>query len=484
VKKRLCSKTAKITFLMIAVSMVLSSCVQAQPRLENQNSIQVSKKEPVPVNATEAKSEASTPKEQELVKSLDDLYRSYRSLKILKNGENTAYDVSKSLGYLFGDLLSKVQEVDMSVQEEDKQLKEFDYNYYDYRLKFEGAADILFTLKRNVFHFEGEKQLYVLWGDSKPLWDNLTFDNKSNSADIREEKTKVMGKACEEDVDGDGKNENIELTYERGKSEDFKGDLTLSINASKTIVLKGEEWFTKPFRSIGEMPEIRFQQEQNGRNKAILVIFSWATNGVGSTGVINAYKYVNEHIREVKVEEAERIIQYKGKDMVSVSFPALQRTMSVKIDTDAFKRFLGEKDSLKQFLEVKDTFSSHPLWYPVKDYNGNGQAELCSVSILRWPPLALCRLLTYYKYENGKLKPAQVFVTSAYSDNEKKTYLTEAIFGLIHLNGFVTIGDKGIMDENFKPSYDYTPSEIKGSLEELQKDKILKLKGDRLYINY
>ena len=107
---------------------------------------------------------------------------------------------------------------------------------------------------------------------------------------------------------------------------------------------------------------------------------------------------------------------------MKVSFPTLNRSIDLKIDTDEFKRFLGEKDSFKQQLEAKDTFYSHPLWYTLEDYDGDGQPDLCSVSILRCPPLALCRLHTYYKYENGELKPVQVFAAFTSTDNPLPPY--------------------------------------------------------------
>lgn len=344
----------------------------------------------------------------ELIRSLDDLYSSYHSLKIQKNGEDAVYDADKALVYIFGDMLSKVEELDMNLQEEGELTEGFDYTYWDYRLQFEGAADIFFTLEGNVFHFDGETQLYTLWGDSKPLWDSLVFDNGNQAVNITKEKIQVMVKNYAEDVNGDGIDENIELSYERVVREDLKGDLTVSINGSKATALKDEEWFTKPYRTIGEMPKIKFQQEQNGKRKAVLLIYSWATNGIGSTGVINAYEYVEGDIREVKIKDAERVIKYMGENNVNVSFPALNSSIDLKIDTDEFKRFLGEKGSFKQQLEAKDTFYPHPLWYTVEDYDGDGQPELCSVSILRCPPLALCKLHTYYKYENGELKPVQV----------------------------------------------------------------------------
>lgn len=468
----------RIILLFAIMLIFITGCQDA-----NNAPVQVSKEEePLAANTVKVEPEASIPKEQELVRSLDDLYRSYHTLKIQKYGESTVYDVVKPLEYTFADMLSKVRRIDMESPEGEKLSREFDYEHYDYRLKFEGAVDMLFTLKGNVCHFEGEKQLYFLWGDSKPLWESLAFDNGNRSADIIKDKIRVMVNCYQEDVDGDEKSENIELAYERSKSEDFRGDLILSINGSKTIVMKSEEWATEPYHTIGAMPDIWFQQEQNGKSKAVLVIYSWATNGIGSTGVINAYKYANKNIAGIEVKEAKRIVGYNGKDTVSVSFPALRRTTDIKIDIKAISDLPGEKESLKQLMEMKNT-DAHPLWYIVGDYNGDGKTELCSVALFRWQPIASCRLYTYYTFENGKLRPVQAFVTPPYND-DKITYLREVILDLIHSNGYLTIGDKGIMDESFKPGYDYTPEETKRTIDELQHDKILKLMGDRLYINY
>lgn len=442
--------------------------------------------EPLPADtaATATGIEEGMPEAGGRIKSLDDLYSDYHSLKIKKKGDNTVYDAVKPLEYVFADMLSKVWAMDTSTPEGAKRAKEFDDGYYDYRLIFEGAEDILFTLEGNVLHFEGEEQRYILWGNSKALWDSLVFDAGDNSAAIPEERIRVMVNTCKEDLDGDGKDENIELAYERGKNGSLNGDLTLYINGAAASIMKDEGWATKPYPSIGEMPGICFQQEQGGKSKAVLVIYSWATNKIGSTGVINAYRYSDGHIAEVKLKEAEHIIKYKGDDMASVSFPSLRRTANVKIDPMTLGMLSNGKASPRQELEAKDTFYPHPLWYIVKDYNGDGQAELCGHYLLRWPPFSLCSLYIYYKYENGELEPVQVFTPFLYGDDERRIYLKSSIFDLIGFKGYLAAGDRGIADESFMPAYDYTPDEIKDVLKELQKDKILKAEGDRLYINF
>ena len=440
--------------------------------------------EALPVDTAVAGALEGLPEGTGQIRSLDDLYSSHHALKIEKKGDSAVYDAVKPLEYVFADMLSKVETVDTNTPEGKKKQDEFDYGDYDYKLKFDGAADILFTLEGNVLHFEGEKQLYILWGDSKPLWDRLVLDAGDKSAEIPGERIRVMAKTCREDIDGDGKEENIELAYERGKSEGLDGDLTLYINGSAAPVMKNEGWATKPFHSIGGMPEICFQQEKGGKAKAVLVIYSWVTNKIGSTGVLKAYRYAGGHVNEAMPKEAGHIVKYKGGDMVSVSFLSLGRTADVKIDPTTLGMLSNGGASPKQELEARDTFNLHPLWYTVKDYNGDGQAELCGNYLLRWPPFSLCNMYVYYKYENGELEPVQVFIPYSYSDDERMIYLKSSIFDLIEFKGYLAVGDSGIADESFKPGYDYAPDEIKGVLKELQEDKILKAKGERLYIDY
>lgn len=380
--------------------------------------------------------------------------------------------------------MSKVEEVYSDTPEGEKQIRDFNFDNYDYRLKFEGAKDILFARESNAVWFEGEKRLYFLWGSADNLWDSLVFDDAGNTVDICGEKIRVMTNVYNEDVDGDGKAENIELIYERGRSEDFKGDLIISINGSKAFVMKGYDWFTKPYYTILQMPEIKFLPEQGGKRKAVLVIYTWATNGIGSTGDVNAYSYTDGHISEIRINDAERNIKYKGDNIVNIEFPAFNRSTDVLIDTEHFMGFFGDKESFKQELESKEAFLPHPLWYTVNDYNGDGQEDLCCVSVLSSYPFSLCSQYSYYEYEGGELDPVQAFVVSFNTDDERKYYLKDHILILIHQKGYLTIADSGVAEENVKPPYDYTPDEIFGMLEELQKDNILEIKGDRLYIDY
>lgn len=229
-----------------------------------------------------------------------------------------------------------------------------------------------------------------------------------------------MSNSYKEDLDGDGKDENIELIYERGKSEELKGSLMLSINGTKSVVME-DEWFTMPYYLIGQMPKIEFLQEQNGKSKVLLVIYSWVTNGsVGSTGEIRAYKYVNGHISDVEIKNVERIIKYKGDNIVNVHFPSFERNIDFRGNPEKIKMFLERENISEQQLETIDTYDSHPLWYLVKDFNGDGQEELCCVSDPYIPMMDMCKEYTYYKYEQGELKPVQVYVIPLYYDNDKK----------------------------------------------------------------
>lgn len=421
---------------------------------------------------------------QDIVNSLDDLYRSMHTLKIQKNGESTVYDTARPLVFIFSDMLSKVEEVYPDTPESIEKIKDFDYQHYDFRLKFDGAKDILFTREGNALRFEGEKKVYYLWGSADSLWDSLIFDDSNKTVDIDGEIIQLMSNAYDEDLDGDGKAETIELVYERGKTEDFKGNLVVRINDSEAVVIEGDEWYTKPYRTIGGMPEIWFLQEENGNSKALLVIYSWATNGIGSTGIINAYKYANGHISDVEVKDTVGIIKYKGDNVVNIGLATLNKNIDIKIETKEIIKFFRDEDSFKQEIEADHTREPHPLWYLTKDYNGDGQGDLCCEAVIRMYPFALFKLYSFYEYENGEIRPVQVCINALSADDERKSYLMEYIFDVITLKGYLTIVDNGIAEDEIQPPYDYMPDEIKGMLEELEKDKILKLKGDRLYVDF
>lgn len=422
--------------------------------------------------------------EHEPVNDLDDFFKVFRPLKIQRKGDSTDYVASESLVYTFGDMISKVGTVDTDAPEGRKLAEGFDYDYYDYRLKFDGTRDILFTREWNVFHFEGEKRLYVLWGSADPLWGSLVFNASNNSVVIDGEKIRVMANVYTEDLNGDGKVEDIELVYVRHKSEYEKGDLIISINGSRAAVMEGygTDMFIRPYRTVLQMPEIKFLPERDGKSKAVLVVYTWATNGVGSTGVVNAYRYVNGDIREIKIIDTERVLEYKGDNIVNVNYPAYDRSIDLIFDAgDLIGSYYKDEETFIQRLEG---CGKHPLWYLVNDFNGDGRDDLCCVSFLLDYPFVFCSEYSYYEYGDGVIKPVQVYADLSGTDDEKMAYLKGYIFDLIHHKGYLAIGDNGIADENFQPYRECTPDEIKAAMEELQKDGILERKGARLYINY
>ncbi len=120
----------------------------------------------------------------------------------------------------------------------------------------------------------------------------------------------------------------------------------------------------------------------------------------------------------------------------------------------------------------------------VGDYNGDGHQDLFCESIIRIHPFTLFKLYSFYSYEGGEIRPVQVFINPCSTDDERKSYLKEFIFDVITLRGSLTIGNNGIIEEEIRPLYDYTADEIDMMLEELQRERILKPKGDRLYVDF
>ena len=425
---------------------------------------------------------AETAGERDLISDFADFYKKWRPLKIRKYGDDTDYDASEPLVYTIVDMISKSETVDVDTPEGKKQAEDFDCDHYDYRLKFEGARDILFAKKGNVFHFEGKKNLYVLWGSAGPFWESLIFDTGNNAVDIDGEKIRVMSRTYAEDLDGDGKAEDIGLVYERYKSDYGKGDLVLSVNGSKIAAAEGygTDMFTSPYRTIMEMPEVRYLDEQDGKSKALLAVYTWATNGVGSTGVVNAYRYVNGDIREVEIIDAERVLEYKDDNIVNVSYPAFGRSFDLKLDEDFIGLYYKDEET---FIQRLDGYGPHPLRYHVNDFNGDGRDDLCCVSYLLDYPKVLCTEYIYYEYEDGAIKPVQVYACSSDID-EKMPYLKGYIIDRLNFKGYLDIGNNGIEDGNLQPYQECTPDEINSAVRELLKDGILVRKGDRLYVCY
>ena len=95
----------------------------------------------------------------------------------------------------------------------------------------------------------------------------------------------------------------------------------------------------------------------------------------------------------------------------------------------------------------------------------------------------LCTEYIYYEYEDGAIKPVQVYACSSDID-EKMPYLKGYIIDRLNFKGYLDIGNNGIEDGNLQPYQECTPDEINSAVRELLKDGILVRKGDRLYVCY
>ena len=92
--------------LMFSISLIMTGCEDSNVALisaagyQNQETLftEASEKETIAaLNNVQAESEAGKDTDQNLVRSLDDLYKSYRSLKIQRSSESTVYDAAKPL---------------------------------------------------------------------------------------------------------------------------------------------------------------------------------------------------------------------------------------------------------------------------------------------------------------------------------------------------------------------------------------------------
>ena len=233
-----------------------------------------------------------------------------------------------------------------------------------------------------------------------------------------------MRNAFKEDLDGDGNAEDIELFYERGKNLDLHGSLYISINKSKVLIME-EDWFTMPYRIVGEMPKVSFLKEKNGNSKAVLVIYSWATNGVGSTGELYAYKFTDGQISELTVKEPEKIMTYNGNDILDIKYPELNKNFDLRVDPILYKQIHGTEENAEKHPIINDIFSFHTLWYIVNDFNGDAVEELCRVSIPYKTPIDYCYEYIYYEYEKGEIKPVQAIYAPTYGEDKKNASVTK-----------------------------------------------------------
>jgi len=319
--------------------------------------------------------------EQDLVSSMADFYRVYRSLRIQRKGDDRSYKAIEPLGNKIADMLSKADGIEMTVNE--CQGIDIDNGGYDYLLHFDGAKDIGLNLESGTYGFEGEAQRYLLWGDSKAFWDSLEFDATSETVALTEETVVIMTRTYFEDLDGDGREEKLTLSYESDGTESNWGTLYLRLGQFRESLLSGEDWFIYPYRTMGGMPDLAFLPNPDTGEKAAVVLYTWATNGVGSTGEAYIYRYENRELMRRDIGEHEITMRLMDSG-IELALPELKQTFNVVLDAQEYSDWLNRQMLSSGSYVEADLFDPHILGYTIMDYNGDGTAEVCAEALLMY----------------------------------------------------------------------------------------------------
>ena len=174
---------------------------------------------------------------------------------------------------------------------------------------------------------------------------------------------------------------------------------------------------------------------------------------------------------------------YNGNDILDIKYPELNKNFDLRVDPILYKQIHGTEENAEKHSKINDIFSFHTLWHIVNDFNGDAVEDLCRVSIPYKTPIDYCYEYIYYEYEKGELKPVQAIYAPTYGE-DKKNALLVYIYSLINSDGYFSIEENGIVNQEMQLNYEYTYDEITETLEELKKEKILTIKGDRAYINF
>ncbi len=478
-------KTLKTFIIFLSCFLILTSCDNdntVSNILKNGNPPSLSNE----TTAPSASGDGSENIQSTSIKSLSDLFNSEHTLKIQKSGDSKYHDASTLLTYVIADLLSKATEIDPASSGASELIKGYDMQKYDYRLQFTGAKDILVSTKDNMVHFDGEKALYGFWGDTSKLWENIKIDSQSDAMDLNDKGFETMVKSYKEDL-GDGKKTDIDLVYRAGTNSDFKGDLLLRIGDKDVTVFDDLPWQIRPVSTMNTPPQIDLLTQKSKKNRLIIVSFTCLTSGYGQTGEIFAYNYKNGNIESVDLLAPETNFKYSQGNTYTAEFPEINSSQNVKFDADEYKKHLDKNTTLKDLLSNKDVFYNQPFSFLIKDYNGDGVKELCSMSSLTFETtinMSMGIQYTYYTCDNDKIKPLKIIIAPPFDEKDKSALSERDILEAMFDHGKITFGDGGIEDSWYVQSEDYAKNQVIDTVNKLLSSKQFKKQGKNIFVNF
>lgn len=472
-------KLCKVLFLGLTVTIFSTSCSNNSNNKTPEVSSTVSYSTPqIDSTADPKESTVST-----IADSFETFFRGDRFVRLQKSGEETVYEGSDTLSYAINDMFHKLIPVDM---EKDLKMKNFDYDKYDYRLKFNGSLDILFSMETNTVHFEDKKEVYRFWGTSDDFWKSLKYDKEKKSVDVDENKLDTQKYTIKDDIDGDQKADEISLIYRKVNTTEVKGDIILKINNVETEVYKGVAWQVYPSLTISKAPAINIISGNDAKNKVVAITTTIETSE-GSRADVLAFSYNKTSIEYVSIKEPDVSFTYEGKGIVKAYFPQIGSNVNVEFDEEAYKPFLGNDNTFKSVFEDKNRFSNNPLAFSVKDYNGDGKTEIACISSLKFEGalgMSMGTLYTFYTSGDTNLKPIKAIIAPPYNENKKVNQVIGNVYDALINYGNLVMGKEGINDPNLKLFEEVNKEQENKVVNELISSKYLKVENGKLYINY
>lgn len=480
----------------ISLSLIIMSLLTSCSSNGNSNTDKTSSNPSATVSSAKPSDTDTGNTAANAINNFEGIFARSHTMKIKKNGDEKYYDASKSLTFAVADLFSKVLEADSS----SKEVQGYDMQKYDYLIQFDGAKDILFSVKDNLAHFDGETKIFKIWGDSSNLWNNIKTQIQSNTADLDEKGLEIMEKSYKFDLNGDNTPEDVRLTYKVSNNYDFKGDLVLRVNNSSfQSVFTNGIWQVYPSRTVKEFPDVKILPVKNSNKNMLLVTYSNTATEFGYSGEIVAFDYDKDTLKSIPLQATLTTFNYESGDTVKIQFPELNSFQTVKFNVDDYTKVLKKNKTLKSLFKNIYVFKNHPLDFYLKDFNGDGKPELCSKSCLLFKgssgsateidseissDISIGYQYTFYTCENQSIKPTKVMVAPPYDANYKEGIIEEDILKMIFEHGTLTLGDKGIEDSWYQPSADYTGAEVISTINRFVKENKLKKNGKIVSVNF
>ncbi|MCR4434753.1 MAG: hypothetical protein QHH06_04035 [Clostridiales bacterium] len=261
---------------------------------------------------------------------------------------------------------------------------------WDIKLSFAGYKDICMDTQNGRFWFDGENRMYGIDQWSDRYWNRCVLKEINGEVMVASFERDIIEQSCSMDVNGDGKNDDVELYYDgdirlKIKDEDLPVLLAANGDAISSIA-PGNQYICHLY--IRKDPTKKRCQFMAG------ITYSF-TNKYGSTSWLVCYQYQDGKLEKTWSSDGELQREIKVGDYqngaLTLHIGGQKAAKKILLDRDEmsvlqnYKKDLESKNEKFDWDKISFLFLIMPQ-YTFYDYDKDGEDELITRTIVGGGP--------------------------------------------------------------------------------------------------